>query len=145
MVFPSFFVPFIIAGNTLHHHHQVLPTGPEGLGGLVKNGQFETARLQLHVVDHKAATFHVKDFHAGTGTVDKYVHVPVLDVAAHQVGHHSTEGIKTPAHVRWIRIQIILHRRCEAEHPTGAPRSIVAATAPGRSNHPVLNRHRWGR
>ena len=56
------------------------------------------------MIDHKTAAFHVQDFHARTSAVHKYVNVPVLYVASHLVGHHSAQGIKTAAHICWIRI-----------------------------------------
>src|ERR1035437_6055108 len=95
------------------------------------------------MIDHKSSVFHVQDFHAGAGTVDKYVHVSVLNVAPHQISYHSAQGIKAPAHIRRMRIQIILHCRCEAEHPTDSLKATVTAISPGLSNRSVLNRHRW--
>jgi len=86
----------------------------------------------------------VQDFHAGTRAVDKYVHVSVLNVTSHQISYHSAEGIKASAHICWLRIQIILHCRCEAEHPTDALEVTVTATSRGLSNSSVLHIHRWG-
>jgi hypothetical protein len=89
------------------------------VGILIKNRQLETALFQFHVIDHQTAAFHVQDFHAGTLPVDKDVNVTVLYIAAHLVGHHPAQGVKTPAHIRWVRIQVIPHRASEAEHTTG--------------------------
>ena len=109
------------------------------MGVLIKSRQVETARFQLHMIDHKTAAFHVQDFHAGTGAVYKDIHVSVLNVATHQIGHHSAEGIKAAPHIRRIRIQIILHCRCEAEHPTDWLKATVTAATPGLLPRSVLN------
>src|SRR5665647_1269205 len=121
-----------------------MPAGLKRIGTLIKNRQFETARFQLHMIDHQTATFHMQDFHAGTRAVDKYVHVSVLNVTSHLISYHSAEGIKAPAHICRIRIQIILHCRCEVEHPTDALEVTGTATSRGLSNRSVLHRHRWG-
>lgn len=107
--FPSFFICFSIACNTLYHGHQILPACLIGMGTWIKSRQLESARFEFHVVDDQAATFHVQYFHAGTGAVDKDVHIAILYVTAHQVGHHPAEGIKAPAHIRWTGIQIVPH------------------------------------
>src|SRR5665647_2372705 len=96
------------------------------------------------MIDHQTATFHMQDFHAGTRAVDKYVHVSVLNVTPHLISYHSAEGIKAPAHICRIRIQIILHCRCEVEHPTDALEVTGTATSRGLSNRSVLHRHHWG-
>ena len=70
------------------------------------------------MVNHQPAAFHVKDFHAGAGPVDKNEHIPILDIPPHLVGHNTAEGVKTAAHVCRIRIQVVSHRRGKAEHPT---------------------------
>ena len=116
--FPSFLVRLFTLRYTANHCHQIVPTRLECIGVRVKNGQLEGARFQFHVVDHKAAAFHVQYLHAGATAVDEDVHVTILYIASHQVGHHSAQGVKTAAHVGWLRIQVILHCRCEAEHIT---------------------------
>jgi len=82
------------------------------------------------MIDHKATALHVQDFHAGARTVDKYINVSILDVTTHQIGHHTTEGIKTPAHICRKGIQIISHGRCETEHPTDVVKATAYATSP---------------
>ena len=72
----------------------------------------------------------MKDFHAGTRPVDKNEHIPILDVPTHLVGHYAAEGVKTAAHVCRIRIQVVSHRRCEAEHATVDLKPTVILPSP---------------
>ena len=104
------------------------------MGTFIKNRQFKTPLFQFHVIDHQATAFHVQDFHAGTRAVDKDINVTVLNVAPHQVGHHSAQGVKTPAHICWVRIQIIPHRRSKAEHLTGVLTATTIAIPAHRAN-----------
>ena len=80
-----------------------------------------------------------QDFHACARAVDKDVNVPVLYVAPHKVGHHSAQSVKAPAHIRWIRIQVIPHGRCEAEHATGALKPTAILTSARLANRSVLH------
>jgi hypothetical protein len=137
--FPSFFILFPFRRNPLYHHHQILPTGLKRIGIFIKNRQFETPRFQFHVIDYQTTAFHMQDFHACTRAVDKDVNVPVLYVATHLVGHHSAQGVKAPAHIGWIRIQVIPHDRCEAEHPIDALKSTVTLTTARLATRSVLH------
>ena len=88
--------------------------------------QLECARFQFHVIDHKAAAFHVQYLHAGATAVDEDVYIPILHVSPHQVGHHPAEGVKAAAHIGRLRVQVVLHCRSEAEHINRALKPTVA-------------------
>ena len=109
------------------------------MGTLIKNRQVETARFKFHMIDHQTAAFHMQDFHAGTRAVYKDVHVSVLNVTRHHISYHSAEGIKAPAHIRRVRIQIILHCRCQAKHPTDWLEATVTSRYQDLSNRSVLH------
>jgi hypothetical protein len=143
-VFSSFLLHICIHCNTLYHHHQILPTGLKRIGVLIKNRQFESAGFQLHVIDYQTSKFHMQDFHAGTRAVDKDVHITILNITTHQIGHHTAEGIKTPAHICGEGIQIVPHGGREAEHPTDAVKATVSATSPDPANSRVSYSRRWG-
>jgi hypothetical protein len=137
-VFSSFSLYIFIRCNTLYHHHQILPTGLKRIGVLIKNRKLEGARFQFHMIDHKTSALHVQDFHTGARTVDKYVHISVLNITSHQIGHHTAEGIKTPAHICGEAVQIVPHGRGEAEHPTDAVKATASATSPDPAYRLVL-------
>lgn len=90
------------------------------------------------MVNNKASTFHVQDFHTGTGSVYKDKNISVLYILPHLVGHHSTEGVKTTTHICGMSIQVILHRRGKAEHATGGLKATVTATSLHPKNRSVL-------
>ena len=69
------------------------------------------------MVDDQTATFHVQDLHAGTGPVNEDEYIAVLHVAVHQIGHNPAQGVETLPHVRGVRVDVIIHRGCQAEHP----------------------------
>lgn len=77
----------------------------------------------------------MQDLHIGTWPVDKNEDIPILDVSPHLVGHYSTKGVKATAHIRWIRIQIVSHRRCKAKHITGAIKPTTNATSLDPEDH----------
>lgn len=109
----------------------------------IKKRQFKTPPFQFQVVDYQSAAFHVQDLHTGTRSVDEDEHVAVLHVTAHLVGHHPAQGIKTPAHIGGVRIQVILHRGGQAEHFTGVPGATTTVKPAYRANCPVLRSPRW--
>jgi len=129
-VFSSFLLHVFIRCNILYHHHQILPTGLKRVGVLIKNRKLEGARFQFHMINYKTTAFQMQDFHAGTRAVDKDVHITILNITTHQIGHHTAKGIKTPAHICRKGIQIISHGRCKAEHPTDARKATACVTSP---------------
>ena len=83
---------------------------------LIKNRQPKGPRFQLQVIDDQTTTLHVQNLHAGAESVYEDEHLAILHIAMHQVGHHPAKGIETLPHIRGIRVEIILHGCCQAEH-----------------------------